>query len=230
MDQNHPFRVDPADIDFLYGEWRSLVARQSDGPVDAIFDSLCQLYSAAGRVYHNLSHVNFLLSSAQSIRKQLVDYDCVRLAIWFHDAVYDTRSSDNEERSAELAEVSLQRFGFSRGMIDSVRDMILATKQHAPDDGPPDLGAFLDLDLSILGAPEACYGRYSAAIREEYAWVPDAQYRRGRTAILERFLGMERIYRTEYANSRFESQARINIKNEVAQLISGPQVRDPQTG
>src|SRR5580692_1821674 len=93
MDDNGPFQTEDADREFLLGEWRSLMAGyevdglSTDSARPALFDKLSSLYSEPGRAYHNLSHIKSLLSSAWRIRQTLVDYNSVRLAIWFHDAI-----------------------------------------------------------------------------------------------------------------------------------------------
>jgi len=109
------------------------------------------------------------------------------LAIWFHDIVYDPRAKDNEERSADEAAVFLQGTEF----VDSVRILILAT-EHNEESGSRDARLLCDIDLSILGSERELYQTYSKAIREEYAWVSDEEYRAGRatgfsTAVL--FMG-----------------------------------------
>jgi predicted metal-dependent HD superfamily phosphohydrolase len=224
MDDNGPFQTEDADREFLLGEWRSLMAGyevdglSTDSARPALFDKLSSLYSEPGRAYHNLSHIKSLLSSAWRIRQTLVDYNSVRLAIWFHDAIYDTRRKDNEELSAELAQSSLRPLHVPEATIDSVRHMILATKHHASDENTPDLEAFLDLDLSILGSDQRLYRQYSAAIRTEYAWVPDLLYRQGRASVLLRFLDMEWIFQTADTRARLEAQAKINLAEEIAIL------------
>jgi predicted metal-dependent HD superfamily phosphohydrolase len=96
--------------------------------------------------------------------------------------------------------------------------MILATKHHRGEDLSWDMKAFLDLDTSILGAPEGIYEEYSRAIRKEYSWVPDALYREGRTKVLNDFLGRGRIYHTEEIRAKYEAQARHNIAEEIKTL------------
>src|SRR5262249_22011217 len=64
--------------------------------------------------------------------------------------------------------------------------LIRLTKTHDVAAGDP-LGAIMiSIDLSILGADVATYDAYAAAIRQEYAHVPDAAYRSGRAAGLHR--------------------------------------------
>jgi predicted metal-dependent HD superfamily phosphohydrolase len=212
------FRLDDGGLKSLYNQWRALAAAYTneEAAVDAAFKSLSDLYSAEGRFYHNLSHVESLLALARELKKTVVDYDSVQFSIWFHDAVYDTRRTDNEERSADLAEESLTKLRVPAKTISAVREMILATKQHGDAPGPPDLPIFLDLDLSILGAPDAVYTRYAAAIRKEYSWVPEPLYKQGRANILKGFLGRDFVFLTEAARKKFERPARINLQRELS--------------
>lgn len=211
------------DIEGLQFEWRLLAEAYSknDRSIELAFQLLRHLYSLPGLVYHNLTHIRALLTLAREIADTLVSYDTVRFAIWFHDAIYDTHRSDNEERSAELSDSLLESLDVPGSMVSAVNEMIIATKLHAFSDGSPDVDAFLDLDLSILGAPAEIYQQYAREIREEYSWVPDPVYNEARASILNRFLEEEPIYNTEWAQDRFEERARINIGEELAQLARG---------
>jgi predicted metal-dependent HD superfamily phosphohydrolase len=140
----------------------------------------------------------------------------VALAAFLHDVVYDSRASDNEERSAEYARELLTGFGAERDVREETARLILLTKTHeasADDDGC----RLLDADLSILGAEPEVYDAYARAIRQEYAWVPEEEYRAGRRRVLERFLARPHIYFTPAFRAR-EDQARSNIAHEIASL------------
>ena len=68
-----------------------------------------------------------------------------------------------------------------------VAALIMKTKTHdAGDDA--DAQVLLDADLAILGASEPAYLDYAKKIRQEYAWVPEPEYRQGRRRVLESFL------------------------------------------
>ena len=76
----------------------------------------------------------------------------------------------------------------------------------------------LDADLAILGADPDEYARYARAIRQEYAWVPEADYRRGRTTVLQGFLVRARIFRLDRIHERLDAAARRNLRDELAAL------------
>ena len=217
----HPaLQATESDLRFLNSGWRALAGRHGlgDEAADRWLNLLTLDYSGPGRHYHNLHHVAEMLRLLGHFESDAADYTAVRFAAWFHDAVYDTRSGTNEEESAALAVRALEELRVPSPSITLTRQFILATKRHGAEGGPPDLGLFLDADLSILGAPEETYLAYSEAIREEYAWVPEAAYREGRLKVLTNFLRRERLYYTEPLAERFEARARRNLSNEIRVL------------
>ncbi|HEX8736173.1 MAG TPA: hypothetical protein VF721_12670, partial [Pyrinomonadaceae bacterium] len=155
---------------------------------------------------------------AEDFRANIADYDCVKLAIWFHDAIYEPQKNDNEIESARLAVRNLSGFGLPENKIRKVEKMILATEKHEAARLDTDGKLFLDLDLSILGAGEKTYKNYSRDIRLEYSFVPEDLYRKSRKRILENFARREFIYFTGEVRERFEAAARLNIENEIKEL------------
>ncbi|MBZ9794086.1 hypothetical protein [Mesorhizobium sp. ES1-4] len=189
---------------------------------DALKAELSALYAAEDRRYHGLAHISAMLALAGDYRTLLDDPEAVEAAIWFHDAVYDSRAKDNEARSAALAE---QKLG---GRIDAARlerisAMILATATHQL---PPfedaaatrDASLFLDMDLSILGADPVAFDAYERAVRREYGWVEEPMWRAGRGAVLKSFLARPHIFHTQEFRQRFEPQARHNIARSLQAL------------
>ncbi|MBW8865337.1 MAG: hypothetical protein JF609_10555 [Verrucomicrobia bacterium] len=144
----------------------------------------------------------------------------VELAIWFHDAVYDTHAGDNEERSAGLAQSWLKKFKAEAELIESVERLVLATKSH---DGSlhPDAPLLVDIDLSILGRPRKQFWEYESQIRQEYAWVDKAVFAAKRMEILERFLARKRIYQTDHYFHFFQFQAAENLRASIERLKDG---------
>jgi predicted metal-dependent HD superfamily phosphohydrolase len=90
----------------------------------------------------------------------ITDRDAVEAA--FHDAIYDTRRDDNEERSAALAMARLRRD--YRRPHRAHRRHDPATAGHVMPDftdaaARRDCTLFLDMDLAILGSPPADFRR-----------------------------------------------------------------------
>lgn len=166
------------------------------------------------RHYHTLAHLEHLLAHVLPVYHRLRDKHAVILAIAYHDAVYDVERSDNEERSAELARTALGQLGLDRVLIEHCAAMILATKAHTLSEDP-DTNLFTDADLSILGAPPEAYACYAEQVRKEYAVYPDFLYKPGRRKVLEHFLAMDRIFKTDWFDRRYGAQARINLQAEL---------------
>ena len=209
----------------LEAAWHETAARAglAETGAAAVFKDLCRRYSEPGRAYHNLDHIAAMLDTITGLRYMVHNDVAVRLAVWFHDAVYDPRRADNEEQSAVFATTVLSRASVSPQSLTPIGRLILATKTHqaAPDD--TDCQLLIDADLATLGASAADYDRYARAIREEYAWVPEQDYRAGRRRILEGFLERERLFYMPPLFERLEMSARANLRREIEGL------KDPQT-
>src|SRR5262245_10907424 len=99
-------RLSPERLDQLLAGWVRLLANWSVTPADAypVLDRLVSAYSEPHRYYHTLEHLAEMFKVAGKLADAATDPAAVQLAIWFHDAVYDSRATDNEERSAALAD------------------------------------------------------------------------------------------------------------------------------
>ena len=189
----------------------SLVAASAMGEV------LVGAYGDEHRSYHTLEHVQACLSLVE--HAPLDDHDrlTAEFALWFHDVVYDTARTDNEERSALMAEEWLQEQQFEAWALAGAA--IRMTAGHATrDDDPLLLRVVRDIDLAILGAQSDEYDSYAANIRSEYRSVDDDSFREGRRRVLESFLAMDRIYVLEPMRASLESRARANLERELASL------------
>src|SRR5262249_53077887 len=173
---------------------------------------LVQAYSAPGRFYHTLDHVMAVLATVEILASCARNLSAVKLAAWLHDVIYDSRASDNEERSARHAEGLCEELAIPEG--PPVAALIRKPKTHVAEDDA-DAQVLIDADLAILGASEPDYRDYAKKIRQEYAWVPEPQYRQGRRRVLESFLSRPRIY---HFLGRLEEPARRNLAAEMARL------------
>jgi predicted metal-dependent HD superfamily phosphohydrolase len=203
--------------------WRGLLddADADRAAGERVLADLVAAHAGPDRFYHNLEHVLRVLETVASLHERVRDFVAVRFAARFHDAVHDPRAGDNEERSAALAGQALGNLGVAGGMAAETQRLILLTKAHRADAGDADGGVLLDADLAILGTPDAQYREYAAAIRREYAWVPDEAYRTGRAKVLREFLRRERIYSTPEMFAALEERARENLAAEVRRLEEG---------
>ena len=208
----------------LRDQWLALASCYAADPalVDDLFAQLHRQYTARSRHYHNLTHIGAMLAETERHAAHLADADAVRFAVWFHDAVYNPLRGNNEEKSVRLAATSLARLGFPPERTARVELLILRTKNHPVREANEDADTqfMLDCDLLVLGADAATYQEYVRAVRREYRYYPDVLYRPGRRQVLEKFLAMPRLYRTDDFARRFEASARRNLTAEVAALAN----------
>lgn len=180
------------------------------------FEKLTQAYAEPQRLYHNQQHIAECLAEFDGAKQLAQDPAAVELALWFHDAVYDPRAGDNEERSAAMAMSCLESGGQSK-LAATVGSLVMATKTHSTEAGP-DAGLLVDVDLGILGQSEQRFYEYEAQIREEYHWVPRLVFQPRRAEILQRFLDRKRIYATDLFAAKYEEAARRNLENSIQRL------------
>src|SRR5262245_46777641 len=174
--------------------WNETWSRLGVMAPEALLAELVARYSEPHRFYHTLQHLRecfSILEPASHLTSRLGE---VQLALWVHDAIYDTHARDNEEQSARWAEQSLVARGGSSEAAVNVRELVLATKHNAVPEGE-DAKLLVDVDLSILGAAEPRFAEYERQIRQEYGWVPEEAFRQGRARVLESFLNRSSIYK-----------------------------------
>ncbi|WP_067455371.1 HD domain-containing protein [Actinomadura macra] len=175
-------------------------------------------YGEPHRRYHTREHLTAVLDLVDELADHAADPDAVRLAAWFHDAVYEPERADNEERSARLAARMLADTDLAPGDVERVVRLVGLTATHAPGEDDRDGQVLCDADLAILGADPDRYAAYAAAVREEYAFVPEQFYRAGRAEILNGLLALPSLFHTPPAHERYEERARRNIQTELMLL------------
>lgn len=191
------------------------LGRQTDAP--AWFTILEGLHANPIRAYHNLGHVTECLDMLEQVRSLAEDADRLEFALWFHDCVYVPGKSDNEQRSAEVARVAALAIGQSDSWAIGVVDLIMTTRHIAPPEGN-DAAIIADIDMAVLAANTERYRRYAAAIRSEYGFATDEQFRAGRAAFLRGLIARPSIYFTAQLASSCERHARANIAEELELL------------
>lgn len=175
------------------------------------------MYCGANRAYHGEKHLQHVLQEVSEISNDLEDGRAILCALWFHDAIYDTRAKDNEEKSADLADQVLAKAGAKEEFRKKVRHLIMMTKHNAIPQ-TEDEAIIVGADLAILGAPEDEFWKYEEAIRKEYEWVPEQAYRAARSAILKQFLDRPAIFTHPHFAAKYEVQARKNLNASLERL------------
>ncbi|MET9590665.1 hypothetical protein ABZY45_06820 [Streptomyces sp. NPDC006516] len=178
-------------------------------------DNLLDRWAEPQRRYHTTAHLAQVLDRVDTLAGHAADPDLVRLAVWFHDAVYRPDRTENEERSAALAERALPEAGLPDTATAEVARLVRLTVTHDPADGDTNGEVLCDADLAILAAAPKEYAAYAAQVREEYGFVPDDAFREGRSAVLRQLLELPRLFRTPYGAAEWEPRARQNLTTEL---------------
>ncbi|MFC8127049.1 hypothetical protein [Streptomyces sp. NPDC057302] len=178
-------------------------------------DNLLARWAEPQRRYHTTAHLKAVLDHIDVLEEHADDPELVRLAAWFHDAVYAPDRSQNEERSARLAERALPEAGLTDAKTAEVARLVRLTVTHDPAEDDHNGEALCDADLAILAAAPDAYAAYAAAVREEYSFVPDEDFRAGRADVLRQLLSLPRLFRTPYGAAEWEGPARANLATEM---------------
>lgn len=176
-------------------------------------------YEEPHRRYHDRRHLAATLDWIDRLARPEHDLFVVRLAAWFHDAVYaiPPRQVSNEEASARFALTQLSRCGLEQEDLNEIARLIRLTATHRVNSADGDAALLCDADLAILAADPDAYRAYVADIRAEYSRYSDADFARGRLEVL-RDLGVRTVFHTS-AGRGLETRARANLVAEAYELI-----------
>jgi len=201
-------------------------------------ESLLQAWEQPHRAYHHSGHLSQMLTDLDRLyayRTQGSTPLALVLAAWFHDAVYEGAPGEDERRSEQLANISLEPLvtpGLLSGdELQMVSLLVRATATHKlPESAdlpagyePADIQFFLDADMAILAADSARYRRYLRGVRSEYSHFDDEAFRAGRMTFLRLILGRKRIFLSEEGLQLWEEPARANLQAELSEWAQDPQ-------
>ena len=201
-------------------------------------ESLLQAWEQPHRAYHHSGHLSQILTDLDRLyahRTQGSTPLPLVLAAWFHDAVYEGAPGEDERRSEQLANISLEPLvtaGLLSGdELQMVSLLVRATATHKlPESAdlpagyePADIQFFLDADMAILAADSARYRRYLRGVRSEYSHFDDEAFRAGRMTFLRLILGRKRIFLSEEGLQLWEEPARANLQAELSEWAQDPQ-------
>lgn len=200
--------------------WQQLLEHLKLPAQDQTYTALVAAYGEPQRHYHTARHIGHCLSELDLAREQAAEPAEIEMALWFHDAVYDTHRAGNEERSAQWAERFLESASLPAARVQRIVAHILATC-HSGTPGSADAQLTVDADLAILGADAETYSQFERHVRQEYHWVPEAVFRAKRAEILESFLARPCIYYSAFFRERHEAAARLNLARAISTLRGG---------
>ncbi|WP_378180632.1 hypothetical protein [Aquimarina sp. SS2-1] len=186
--------------------------------IETLWQEIVKNYNKKNRYYHNLSHLENLYHQLLKVKEEILDWDIILFALFYHDYIYNVLKQDNEEQSAQKARKILSSLSIGSNRIELCEKMILATKGHHISTHN-DINYFTDADLSILGSNWVTYKSYFTAVRKEYKYYPDFMYNKGRMKVLKHFIEMPRIFKTQYFYKKFEKQAKNNLQHEINLLL-----------
>jgi predicted metal-dependent HD superfamily phosphohydrolase len=207
----------------LIDRWRAACRRTgARGDLDGAGHDLLRRWSQPHRHYHDVRHLAAVLDVVDTHEAAAAHPNRVRLAAWFHDAVYDPRAAGdaNERASADLAEATLTTLGAPADVAAGVARLVRVTAGHDPGPDDPDGLLLCDADLAVLARSPDDYDAYARAVRLEYAHVPGPAFRTGRAQVLRRLLALPALYRLP-ALEPWEAPARANLTRELASLSGG---------
>ncbi len=182
------------------------------------YSEIAANYDQPWRHYHTVRHLSAVAGYLIDHVDELAN---PRVALWAalsHDEVYIPNYKDNEERSAQMAEYRLDGY-LPGGEVEQIGNYIRATAHHRSNGSDHDLSLLLDADIKILGADEQTFAVYEHDIHEEFRpHYTDLEYTMGRLAVLRDFQTRSRLFITDTAFGEFESRARTNLTNTIADL------------
>ena len=191
---------------------------------DEVLGELVSRYAEPHRCYHATAHVIHVLNhlptvlEAEGIAADSPVARCLRLALWYHDAIYSVDSATNEDDSAALAVMELAGLGVEGSLCADVSRLVMATK-HPSNPASLDEAIIVDVDLGILATSEEHYDQYVSQVRREYSHVSDADWRIGRANVLTSFLDAGRLFYTT-SGEVWQPIAIRNIRRELDSLAS----------
>lgn len=193
--------------------------------IEAVGERLLARWVEPHRLYHNVRHLADVLAHVDELAEEAHEADIVRLAAWYHGAVFDAaerasyahRGGEDERASAVLARLELGQLGLPQRAVDRVAELVSALARHAPVPGDDDCAVLCDADLAMLAAEPQRYRVYLADLRAEYAHIPLEDFVRARLAILRRLEGRPRLFVSPLGRS-WEEPARQNLAGELQRL------------
>ncbi len=196
--------------------WNRCIPNAGTSSAQDVFSVLEGNYSRPERFYHTLGHIKACLKHLDAIRDQARDPDALEMAVWFHDAVYETGARDNELQSAKLF-VELANKEAPARFVDKVRSLIMVTV-HPSHPTDIDEKFMVDIDLSSFGLPWPQFLALGKLARKECAHMSDEEFDASELEFFEILASRPNFYYSEFFRTRYEAQARDNLARKIADL------------
>ncbi|HLP20006.1 MAG TPA: hypothetical protein VK174_06875 [Chitinophagales bacterium] len=197
--------------------WRQTVPAVVTGN-EVEWENIMAHYSDKGRHYHTMRHLANMYDELFAYYKGVPPV-ATTFALFYHDLVYSPLRSDNEQQSADYARKVLMQWNMPAELISKVHHLIVCTQSHEAIAADDETNVFLDADMAILGSAAPVYQDYTTAVRKEFSIYPDFIYNKGRRDFLRKTLSRPYMFLTAFFRAKYESHARINLQNELNQLL-----------
>ncbi len=200
-------------------------ATASRDEIEKVGEALLDRWSEPGRHFHNVRHLTDVLARVDELAEETHEPDLVRLAAWYHGAVFDSaerasyarRGGEDEAASAALARRELTDLGLPAASVDRVAHLVTALRRHMPDPEDFDCAVLCDADLAMLAAEPQRYKSYLADVRAEYAHLPLEEFVRARIKILRKLADRRSLF-VSPLGAAWEESARQNVGAELHRL------------
>ncbi len=198
------------------GTWNALGVKASKD-LTLLHTRVLLCYMESHRFYHSVQHLEECAARLAELQDTVSNLAEVQLALWFHDAIYDPRRGDNEIQSADWAREEALKLGVTDASAARVHQLILFTRHNEVPRGY-DAEVLIDVDLAILGASPERFDEYEVQVRQEYAWVPTAEFRQKRAEIPRGFLARPALFSTPRFRTQHEARGRENLRRSIDRL------------
>jgi len=193
--------------------------------IEEVGQALLNRWADEQRHFHNLRHLVAVLHRVDQLAEETHEPDLVRLAAWYHGAVFNaerkvaeaSQGGEQSTASADLAREELTGLGVPPRAAARVADLVNAIVRHAPDPTDFDAAVLNDADLAMLAAEPQRYKEYKSAIRAEYGHIPTDAYLKARIRVIERLLARKSLFLSPMG-AAWEEPARQNLDMELHRL------------
>jgi predicted metal-dependent HD superfamily phosphohydrolase len=188
-------------------------------------EALVARWGSPERRFHNLRHLVSVLARVDELTEETHEPDVVRLAAWYHGAVFASdlaathanRGGEDETASADVAQAELVALGVPEARARHVHDLVVYLARHTPNPADPDSAVLCDADLAMLAVEPQRYKSYLEDLRAEYAHIPKGDFLRARRHILRKLLARTSLF-VSPLSERWEEPARQNLSAELARV------------
>lgn len=207
---------------------RAATGAGSTAPAAAIESAgtrLLACWAEPRRHFHNVRHLVDLLQHVDELQQETHNPHVVRLAAWYHGAVFSSdeadayahRGGEDEDASAEYARTELAGLGVPADAIDAVVTMVKALARHTRTPISSDCAVLCDADLAVLASDPQRYKKYLQDVREEYSYIPERKFLEARRAIVQKLLTRPQLY-VSPLGANWEQSARQNLAGESSRI------------